>query len=94
MRTKRDYNLIVNGNYNRKAIMQRAYAYMCRYSSCKWYTFRMALKESWVDAHLKMDEYKARIKPVADTTDDTAPVRNLRAFLYRPGYENYDSSWR
>ena len=54
----------------------------------------MALKESWVDAHLKMDEYKARIKPVADTTDDTAPVRNLRAFLYRPGYENYDSSWR
>ena len=42
---KRDYRLIVDGKFNVKAIMQRAWVY--------------ALRTSWIDAHLKMDEYFA-----------------------------------
>lgn len=61
MSANRDYNLIVEGKFNRRAIMQRAYAYMKRYSSCKWYTFKNALKEAWSDAQLKMDEYKSSL---------------------------------
>ena len=46
---KRDYRLIVDGKYNLKAIMQRAYLK----------TFSNALKEAWIAAHIAMDEYKA-----------------------------------
>lgn len=61
MRAKRDYNLVIDGKYNRSAIMQRAYAYMKCYSSCKWYTFKNALKEAWCDAQLKMDEFRSSL---------------------------------
>lgn len=51
---KRDYNLIKNGSYNMRAIMQRAWAYMKIYKG--YYSFKQALRSSWIDAHIKMDE--------------------------------------
>ena len=54
----RDYRLVVEGKFNLKAIMQRAWVYMRQNKSIKWYTFKNALCESWVDARVAMDEYK------------------------------------
>ena len=52
---KRDYQLVVDGKFNLKAIMQRAWVYVRNYG----YSLKSALKTSWVDAHIKMDEFKA-----------------------------------
>lgn len=56
---KRDYRLTVDGKYNMKAIMQRAWVYMRQNKSLKWYTFKKALSNSWSDARIAMKEYKA-----------------------------------
>lgn len=52
-KSNRDYNLIVNGKFNRRAIMQRAYAILHTYS---FYTFERALKQAWQDAKYAMEE--------------------------------------
>jgi len=44
----RDYRLVVDGKYNRRAIMQRAWAYMKKNKAFKWYSFAKALKDAWV----------------------------------------------
>ena len=49
----RDYELVKNGKYNMKAIMQRAWVYVRQYG----YSLKSALRTSWVDARLAMDEY-------------------------------------
>ena len=56
---KRDYNLVVEGKYNMKAIMQRAWAYVRIYG--RLYTFKSALSQSWRDAQLKLDEYHSEL---------------------------------
>ena len=90
----RDYRLVVGGTYNRRAIMQRAWVYMRRNRSLKWYSLEHALKESWADARLKMDEYKTLANPVH--TDYPKPANNLRQALIGLNSELgcYDSSWR
>lgn len=62
MRKKRDYRLVVDGKYNRKAIMQRAWAFMKVY---KGYTLKSALRQAWIDAILAMEDYNysQNIKP-------------------------------
>ena len=55
----RDYNLVTEGRYNHRAIMQLAFAYSRRNKSLRWYSFRHALREVWADAKIKMDEYNA-----------------------------------
>lgn len=93
MKAKRDYELVKEGKYNRRAIMQRAWAYMKQNKPLKWYSFAMALKEAWTDASLKMDEYKASLV-------ETEPIKKngnvLRDFFIGSHPENryYDSSWR
>lgn len=60
---KRDYRLVVDGKYNMKAIMQRAWAIMKVYPTI--YTLKSALRESWIDARLAMEDYnyQQNIKP-------------------------------
>lgn len=60
---KRDYRLVVDGKYNMKAIMQRAWAIMKVYPTI--YTLKSALHESWIDANLAMEDYNysQNIKP-------------------------------
>lgn len=65
---KRDYNLVVDGKYNMKAIMQRAWVYVRNYG----YSLKAALKTSWVDASLKMDEYKRSL-----SNEPLFPKKNL-----------------
>ena len=55
----RNYELVKNGKYNMKAIMQRAWVYVRNYG----YSLKSALRTSWVDARLKMDEYVASLNP-------------------------------
>ena len=90
----RDYKLVVDGKYNRRAIMQRAWAYMKQNTSFKWYSFAKALKDAWVDASLKMDEYKAQISPVY--IDYPKPANNFRQALIdlNPELRCYYSSSR
>lgn len=57
----KDYNLVVGGRYNHRAIMQLAFTYSRRNKSLRWYSFGHALREAWADAHLKMDEYRASL---------------------------------
>ena len=57
----RDYELVKDGKYNMKAIMQRAWVYVRQYG----YSLKSALRTSWVDARLKMDEYVESLKPKA-----------------------------
>lgn len=87
----RDYRLVVDGTYNRRAIMQRAWAYMRQNRSLKWYSLEHALKESWADASMK---YKTLISPVY--TCYPKPANNLRQSLIglNPELRCYDSSWR
>ena len=49
----RDYSLIKDGKYNMKAIMQRAWVYVRNYG----YSLKSALRISWADSRLAMDEY-------------------------------------
>lgn len=60
---KRDYRLIVDGKYNQKAIMQRAWAFMKVYKGI--YTLKSALRQAWIDAQLAMEDYNysQNIKP-------------------------------
>lgn len=90
----RDYRLVVDGTYNRRAIMQMAWAYMRQNRSLKWYSLEHALKESWADASMKMDEYKALTSRVH--TDRPKPANNLGQALMGLNSElrYYDSSWR
>lgn len=69
---KRDYSLIVDGKYNFRAIIQRAWVYVRNYG----YSFKSALKTAWIDAHLKMDEYKAEIR-FRESTTSIFPKKNL-----------------
>lgn len=57
--TYRDYDLIKNGRYNHRAIMQRAYAYVRNYK----YPLSSGLKIAWCDAHLKWMNLKHRFPP-------------------------------
>jgi hypothetical protein len=93
MKAKRDYELVKNGKYNMRAIMQRAWAYMKQNKSLKWYSFAMALKSAWADAILKMDEYKSSLVKSEPIQKNGNVLRNL--FLgNHPEYKYYDSSWR
>lgn len=67
-RNKRDYQLVVDGCYNRKAIMQRAWVYVRNYK----YSLKLAIKTSWCDAQLKMDEYKRSL-----SSEPIFPRKNL-----------------
>ena len=60
---KRDYRLVVDGKYNMKAIMQRAWAFMNFYKGI--YTLKSALRQAWIDAQLAMEDYNysQNIKP-------------------------------
>lgn len=93
MKTRRKLELVVNGKYNMKAIMKKAWMYKNN-PFCTQYRndFKGALKEAWVDARLAMDEYKALQNPNRHSA--LVRDRDLKALLYRPGYENFDSSWR
>ncbi len=90
----RDYRLVINGKYDRRAIMQKAWAYMKQNKAFKWYSFAKALKDAWTDASLKMDEYKAQVNPIY--TDYPKPANNFRqAFIdLQPTLRYYDNSWR
>lgn len=90
MKTKRDYELVKAGKYNRSAIMQRAYVYVRNYN----YSLSSALKTAWADAHLKMDEYKAQVAPMYQ--DYPKPANNFRQAMIdlNPTLRSYDSSWR
>ena len=74
--------------------MQRAWAYMRRDRNLKWYSLEHALKESWADANLKMDEYKTRVNPVH--IDYPKSANNLGQALIglNPELRCYDSSWK
>lgn len=61
MTKSRDYNLVTEGRYNHRAIMQLAFAYSRRNKSLRWYSFRHALREAWADAKMKMDEYTSSL---------------------------------
>lgn len=88
---KRDYNLVKDGKYNRLAIMQLAWAYMRQNKHLSFYTFRSALRNAWVDARLKMDEFKAQLNPTNHFVK-----KDLRQILtdLNPSLRYYDSSWR
>lgn len=90
----RDYKLVKDGKYNMKAIMQRAWVYMKQNKAFKWYSFAKALKDAWVDASLKMDDYKAQVNP--QYLDYPQPANNFRQALMDldPTLRCYDSSWR
>lgn len=71
---KRDYRLIVDGKFNVKAIMQRAWVYVRNYG----YSLKSALRTSWIDAHLKMDEYFAEQDTHKAAAEGTLfPKKNL-----------------
>jgi hypothetical protein len=69
---KRDYKLVINGKYNMKAIMQRAWVYVRNYG----YSLKSSLKMSWVDARLNMDEYKSE-KEFIESGKPLFPNKNL-----------------
>ncbi|MDC1810339.1 hypothetical protein POZ03_07690 [Bacteroides uniformis] len=78
MTKSRDYNLVVDGRYNHRAIMQLALVYSRRNKSLRWYSFGHALKDAWADAHLKMDEYQSSL--VQD--EPIGKQRNVHEFGY------------
>ena len=82
----RDYSLIKDGKYNMKAIMQRAWVYVRNYG----YSLKSALRISWEDSRLAMDEYVESLKPKAI---EPKQGNVLKAF-FADKYANYDSSWR
>ena len=82
----RDYSLIKDGKYNMKAIMQRAWVYVRNYG----YSLKSALRISWADSRLAMDEYVESLKPKAI---ESKQGNVLKAFFANK-YANYDSSWR
>lgn len=94
MRAKKNYELVKNGKYNMRAIMQRAWAYK-NDIFCTAYRndFKGALKAAWVDARIAMDEYKASLVKVETIKKSGNVLRDL--FLgNHPENRYYDSSWR
>lgn len=60
----RDYRLVIEGRFNRVAIMQRAWAIVRIDKRVGLKTsFASALKKAWNDARVKMDEYRISQKP-------------------------------
>ena len=92
MTSRRKLELVVNGKYNVKAILKKAWMYKNN-PFCTQYRndFKGALREAWADARLVMDEFKALQK---ENRLSALVRRDLKSLLYRPGYENFDSSWR
>lgn len=92
MTSRRKLELVVNGKYNVKAIMKKAWMYKNN-PFCTQYRndFKGALREAWADACLAMDEFKALQK---ENRPSALVRRDLKSLLYRPGYENFDRSWR
>ena len=66
----RDYNLVVDGKYNHRSIMQLAFAYSRRNNSIMRYSSGDALREAWADAKVKMDEYNASLVRSGPTGKD------------------------
>lgn len=94
MKAKRDYELVKNGRYNMRAIMQKAWAYKNN-PFCTQYRndFKGALKAAWIDARLAMDGYKLSLVKAEPIKKDGNVLRDL--FLgNHPEYRSYDSSWR
>lgn len=92
MTSRRKLELVVNGKYNVKAIMKKAWMYKNN-PFCTQYRndFKGALREAWADARLAMDEFKSLQK---ENRPSALVRRDLKSLLYRPGYENFDRSWR
>lgn len=86
MRAKRDYNLVVDGKYNRRAIMQRAYVYVRNYK----YSLSSAMKMAWCDAHLKMDDYLYQNAPIY-TDYPKAQIRSIHEIGYAMLGNRYDT---
>lgn len=60
----RDYRLVVNGKYNRVAIMQRAWVIVRTNKRVGIvYTISEAIHQAWNDAKVDMDNYKISQKP-------------------------------
>lgn len=95
MKAKREKELVKNGKYNLRAIMQRAWAYK-HDTLCTVYhnDFKGSLKAAWVDARLAMDEYRAQINPAH--IDYPKPANDFRKAMIglNPSLRYYDSSWR
>ena len=94
MKAKRDYELVKNGKFILRAIMQRAWAYVRNFACAQYRNdFKGALKAAWIDARLAMDEYKSsfvKVEPIKQNGN------MLRDFFLDSHPENrcYDSSWR
>ena len=90
----RDYRLIVDVKYNRKAIMQRAWCIVRNDRRVGVRTsFASALRQAWNDAHVKMDVCLIE-KRQDEAKVEMKQVNVLRDFLMRPEYRYYDSAWR
>lgn len=69
----RDYRLVVNGKYNRVAIMQRAWAIVRTNKRVGIvYTISEAIRQAWNDAKVDMDNYK-----ISQKTYEIKPHRVL-----------------
>lgn len=76
MKVKRDYELIINGKYNTRAIMQRAWAYVKAYKAI--YNLASALKQAWNDAKVKMKDWNDDQKFSSSIENGTCFNGNLR----------------
>lgn len=93
---ERDYRLVIDGKFNRKAIMQRAWCIVKNDKRVGLRTsFATALRQAWNDARVKMDLY------LIEKKQEEAPVEVKQANVLRdffitmhPEYKYYDSSWR
>lgn len=54
---KRDYELVKDGKFNMRAIMQRAWIYVRNYG----YSLKAALKSAWIDARVKFEDMNKAI---------------------------------
>lgn len=89
--------LIINGKYDMKAIMKRAWCYKNNpFNTTYRNDFQGALKEAWVDAKLEMDAYKVSLnaKPVKPGYDYGFNVLQSTFLSNHPDNRYYDSSWR
>lgn len=78
----RDYRLVVNGKYNRVAIMQRAWAIVRTNKRVGIvYTISEAIHQAWNDAKVDMDNYK-----ISQKSDEIKPHRVLLGIC---GTNNY-----
>ena len=91
---ERDYRLVIDGKFNRKAIMRRAWSIVrCDKRVGIKTTFASALRQAWNDARVKMDLYLIEKKQDEERVEPKQ-VNIVREFLYRPEYRYYDSTWR